>query len=73
MASSWRALRHDDDKRPALGVVAYLRWQADLSLPHALGPALAAAVEKQDDGPKPAVVAPPVIGQVDLETVGDAA
>ncbi len=67
-----RTLRHHDDEGPALGVVAHRCGQADLRLPHAFGAALAAAVEKEDDGPLPVVVAPPVFGQVDLEAIGDA-
>jgi hypothetical protein len=60
-----RALRHDDDEGPAVGVVAHLLGQADLGLPHAFGAALAAAVQEEDDGPLPMVVAAPLFGQVD--------
>ena len=67
-----RALGHDDDEGPALGVVADGFGKADLGLPHALGAALAAAVEEENDGPGLAVVAAPVFGQVDLEAVGGA-
>ena len=63
------ALRHDDDERPALGVVAHLEGQADLRLPHALRSALAAPVQEQDDRPQLAVVAPAILRQVDLELV----
>ena len=66
------ALRHDDDERPALGVVAHCLGKADLRLPHALGAALAAAMKKENDGPLLVVVAPPLFRQIDLEAVGDA-
>ena len=67
-----RALRHDDDEGPALGVVAHRCGKADLGLPHAFGAALAAAVKKENDGPLLVVVAAPVFRQIDLEVVGDA-
>ncbi len=44
---------------------------ADLRLPHSFGAALAAAMQKKNDGPLLAVVAPPIFRQVDLEAVGD--
>ena len=67
-----RALGHDDDEGPALGVVAHRLGKADLRLPHAFRAALAAAMQEEDDGPLLVVVAAPVFRQVDLKAVGDA-
>ena len=70
--SGRRALRHHDHERPAVGMVAHRFGEADLGLPHAFGAALAAPVQKQDDGPLFVVVAPPILGQVHLKAVHDA-
>ena len=66
-----RALRHHDHERPAVGVVAHRFGDPDLRLPHAFGAALAPAVQEEDDGPLLAVVAPPLLRQVNLKAVGD--
>jgi hypothetical protein len=65
-----RTLRHHDDEGPALRVVAHLLGQANLRLPHPLRAALPAPVEEQDHRPLLVVVAPPLLGQIDLEAVG---
>ena len=67
-----RALGHDDDKGPALRVVAHSLGQADLRLPHALRTSLAASMQKQNDRPLLVVFAAPFLRQVDLEAVGSA-
>ncbi len=66
-----RTLGHDDDEGPAFGVIAHRFREADLGLPHAFRAALAAAVQEENDGPLPAVVAAPILGQIDLKAVGD--
>ena len=53
-------------------MVTHRCGKADLRLPHALGAALAAPVQKQDDGPQLVVVAAPLLGEIDLEAIGDA-
>ena len=53
-------------------MVAHRLGNSDLGLPHALGAALGAPVQKQDDGPSLAVVALPIFRQVHLKAVGDA-
>ena len=70
--SGLRALRHHDHEGPAVGVVAHRFGEADLRLPHSFGAALAAAMQEEDDGPFLAVVAPPILGQVNLKAVSDA-
>jgi len=67
------ALGHDDDEWPALGMIAHLEGQADLGLPHALGAALAAPVEEENDGPLTVVVAAKVFREIDLEVITGAA
>ena len=52
-------------------MVAHRLGKADLSLPHALGAALAAAMQEEDDGPLLVVVAAPVFRKVDLKAIGD--
>jgi len=64
-----RALRHHDHERPAFGMTADRLGEAELCLPHALGAAFAPAMQEEDDGPVFSVVAPPLVRQVDLETV----
>src|ERR1700728_1124685 len=60
-------LRHDDNKRPALRVETDALRQTDLGLVHALGAALARAMEEQDEGP--GLLPIPVLRQIDNETV----
>src|ERR1700722_11288176 len=66
---SLRALRHHDHEWPAVRVIPYRFGESDLRLPHALGAALAPAVQKKNDRPLLAVVAPPILGQVYLKFV----
>ena len=63
-------LGHDDDGGPAFGVDTNGGGQADLGLVHALGAALARAVEEENDGQ--VLVLIPAQRQVDLVAVGDA-
>ena len=62
-------LRHHDDERPALRMIANSLRQADLRLPHAFSTALAAPVQKQNDRPLLVVVAPPLFRDVDLVAI----
>ena len=71
MSTLYRATDLRDGKKVALKI-PHAEMEADLGLPHALGTALAAAVKKQNHRPFSAVVAAPVLRQVDLEAVGDA-
>ena len=66
------ALRHDDDEGPAVGVIADGLGKANLRLPHTLSATLSAAVEEEDNGPLFAIVAAPLLREIDLKAIGDA-
>ncbi len=51
-------------------MIANRRGQPDLGLPHALGPAFAASVEKEDYRPLFMVIVPPFFWHIDLVAVG---
>jgi hypothetical protein len=65
-----RHLGHDDHKRPALGMDAQGRRQADLRLVQAFHAAFARAMEKQDH--RPLLALAPVFRQVHHVPVGHA-
>src|SRR6201998_598435 len=64
-----RTLRHHHDERPALRVIANRCGQADLGLPHALGAALSAPMQKKNDRPQLVVVPAPIFWNVHLVAI----
>src|SRR5579862_2796933 len=62
-------LRHHDDEWPAIGMQTYRLGQTDLRLVHALRPALARAVQKENHRPLGVLI--PVLGNIDLVLVSD--